>query len=324
MAQAQILFQSGKLNQGTLSAKRRAMKNNKKAGNQAALLNHGNREKSATSDSSCYEMVLALQTTLDLEQLLVLFSMHLQAFVAHSGSSFFTEMLGVELSLGKKGRHVCSYNLQLEGESLGEWQMSRDQRFTEPELDRTEALLCHLLYPLRNGLKYHEALSHAHTDPLTQTGNRAALFHSLQRELELARRYSTPLSLILLDVDHFKSINDNFGHDTGDAVLRSIARSIKDSVRGSDILFRYGGEEFVIVLSNTSKGGAMNLAERIRRAVEVSACDVRGLNLRITLSLGVATLRAGETHLDLLHRVDQAMYQAKRGGRNRVADAIEA
>jgi diguanylate cyclase (GGDEF)-like protein len=300
------------------------MKNNKRPGSPAALLSQETWKKNAAGDSSSYEMVLALQTTLDLEQLLGLFSTHLEAFVAHSGLGFSNEKLGVELSVGRKGRHVCIYNLELEGESLGEWQMSRDRRFTEPELARTEALLCRLLYPLRNGLKYREALSHAHTDPLTQTGNRAALFDSLQRELELACRYGTPLSVILLDVDHFKSINDRFGHRTGDAVLRSVARSIKDSVRGSDILFRYGGEEFVIVLSNTAQDGAVKLAERIRRTVEASVCDIRGLNLRITLSLGVATLLPGETHQDLLHRVDQAMYLAKRGGRNRVAGAIEA
>lgn len=298
------------------------MKNNK-AENLAALPSQKIEKKTALGDGSYYEMVLALQTTLDIEQLLGLFSTHLKTIVPHSGLRFCNEKLGIELSLGKKGRHVCAYNLELEGESLGEWRMSRDRRFSEPELARVEALLCRLIYPLRNGLKYREALSHAHTDQLTQTGNRAALLDSLQRELELARRYATPLSVILLDVDHFKSINDNFGHDTGDAVLRSVAQSIKDSVRGSDILFRYGGEEFVILLSNTTKDGAVNLAERIRNTVEGTFCGVRDSGVRVTLSLGVATLISGETHLDLLRRADQAMYQAKRGGRNRVAAAID-
>jgi diguanylate cyclase (GGDEF)-like protein len=292
------------------------MKN--KAGNLAILSSQEIAQKTALGDRSYHEMVLALQTTLDLEQLLDLFSTHLKTVIPHSGLSFCNEPLGIELSIGKQGRHVCVYNLELENEPLGEWRMSRDRRFSEAELAHAEALLCRLLYPLRNGLKYREALCYAHTDQLTQTGNRAALLNSLQRELELARRYGTPLSIILLDVDHFKSINDNFGHDSGDAILRSVARSVKDSVRGSDILFRYGGEEFVILLSNTSKDGAVNLAERIRNTVEASSYGVRDLTLRVTLSLGVATLIPEETHLDLLRRADQVMYQAKRRGRNRV------
>jgi len=298
------------------------MKN--KAGNLAVLSHREIEKKTVLSDLSYHDMILALQTTLDIEQLLGLFSTHLRTMVPHSGFGFHNEKFGIELSTGKKGRHACVYNLELEDELLGEWRISRDWRFGEPELTRVETLLCRLLYPLRNGLKYREALCYAHTDQLTQTGNRAALLNSLQRELDLARRYDAPLSIILLDVDHFKSINDNFGHDIGDAVLRSVARSIKESVRRSDILFRYGGEEFVILLSNTSKDGAVNLAERIRSAVETSSCGIHDPSLHVTLSLGVATLLPGETHLDLLRRADQVMYLAKRNGRNRVAAAIEA
>lgn len=298
------------------------MKN--KAENLASLSSRENKKKKPSGDRSYHEMVLALQTTLDIDQLLNLFSTHLKTVVPHAGSSFCNERLGIELSLGEHGRHVCAYNLELENESLGEWRMSRNRRFTEPELAHAEALLCRLLYPLRNGLKYREALSYAHTDQLTQTGNRNALLNSLQRELDLARRHQTPLSIILLDVDHFKSINDNFGHDTGDAVLRSVARAIKDSVRGSDILFRYGGEEFVILLSNTSQDGAANLAERVRIMVETSFRELRGSDLCVTLSLGVAMMIPGETHVELLRRADQAMYQAKHGGRNRVVTATAA
>ncbi|HYE34226.1 GGDEF domain-containing protein [Methylocaldum sp.] len=298
------------------------MKN--KAGNLAVLSSHKIEKKTALGDHQSYhEMLLALQTTLDIEQLLGLFSEHFKTIVPHSGFGFRNEKLGIELSMGKKGRHACIYNLELENEPLGEWRMSRDQRFSELDLVRIEALLCRLLYPLRNGLRYREALCYAHTDQLTQTGNRAALLNALQRELELARRYGTPLSIILFDIDHFKSINDSFGHDAGDAVLRSVARSIKDTVRGSDILFRYGGEEFVILLSNTPKDGAVNLAERIRSTVETLSCGIGDMTLRVTLSLGVATLIPAETHLDLLRRADQVMYTAKRGGRNQVAVASE-
>lgn len=298
------------------------MKN--KAENLASLPSRENKKTETLEDRSYHDMVLALQTTLDIDQLLNLFSTHLKSVVPHAGSSFCNERLGIELSLGGHGRHVCAYNLELENEFLGEWRMSRNRRFTEPELAHVEALLCRLLYPLRNGLKYREALSYAHTDQLTQTGNRTALLDSLKREFDLAHRYQTPLSIILLDVDHFKSINDSFGHDIGDAVLRAVARAIKDSVRRSDILFRYGGEEFVIVLANTSRDGAANLAERVRVMVETSFRALRGSDLCVTLSLGVAMMLPGETHLDLLRRADHAMYQAKHGGRNRVVTATAA
>jgi diguanylate cyclase (GGDEF)-like protein len=123
----------------------------------------------------------------------------------------------------------------------------------------------------------------------------------------------------LLDIDHFKKINDTYGHDKGDAVLRSVATCLQDSVRASDIVFRYGGEEFVVLLSNTAASGAFHLGERIRKALEKLACEADGgAPLRVTASLGVATLAPNESKEKLLKRADQAMYRAKHMGRNQV------
>jgi diguanylate cyclase (GGDEF)-like protein len=292
---------------------------NRKTDHLAVLSSVRTERKSALLDHPYHEMILALQTTLNIEHLLDLFSVHLQPFVPHGGSSFHNDPLTLELRTGKKGRHSCSYQLVLENENLGEWRLTRDKRFSEQEFATIEAFLCRLLYPLRNALQYQQALQSASVDPLTKTLNRGVLQGAFQREWELSRRHGAPLSVILLDIDHFKKINDAYGHDKGDAVLRSVATCLQHSVRSSDMVFRYGGEEFVVLLSNTSAGGAFHLAERIRQALEKLSCNAdEGFSLRVTASLGVATLAPNESKETLLKRADQAMYRAKQLGRNQV------
>jgi diguanylate cyclase (GGDEF)-like protein len=196
--------------------------------------------------------------------------------------------------------------------------------FSEYELATIEAYLCRLVYPLRNALLYQKALQSAFIDPLTKTRNRSALLGSLQREWEIARRHAQALSVIMLDVDHFKSVNDTYGHSAGDAVLEQVAKCICSSVRASDVVFRYGGEEFLILLANTENEGALQLAERVRSELQKCPCAIGSdTPLRVTASLGVATLNSNENKEVLLARADQAMYLAKRKGRNRVEVAPE-
>lgn len=268
-------------------------------------------------------MLVDLQTTLDITKLLEMFSGHLREMVPHASYGFRNELLDIDLVHGKDAHHVCTYTLKLEDETLGEWWMRRDRRFSRADLEQTEELLSHLLYPLRNCLRYREAICYAHTDPLTQVGNRVALMAELQKEFDLARRYDSALVVIFLDIDHFKSINDNHGHEAGDTVLRSVAQTIKEVVRSTDGVFRYGGEEFVIMFNNVGKSGAAHLAERIRQAVAARGHQAGGETLEVTVSLGVALLNQGESAMALMHRADQAMYTAKRTGRNRVVMAPE-
>lgn len=299
---------------------------NTKVGQLAILSSVRTEKKSALLDHPYHEMTLALQTTLNVEHLLDLFSVHLQPIIPHSGSSFHNEALAVECYTGKKGRHGCAYTLVIENESLGEWRLTRNKRFAELELATIEAFLCRLLYPLRNALHYRQALQSAYMDPLTKIRNRCALLGTFQREWELSRRHGTPLSVILVDIDHFKKINDSHGHDKGDTVLSLVAACLQDCVRASDVVFRYGGEEFVILLSNTAGSGAFQLAERIRKTLERLACEADiGIPLRVTASFGVATLAPNESKESLLKRSDQAMYRAKHLGRNQVVLAeVEA
>ena len=158
----------------------------------------------------------------------------------------------------------------------------------------------------------------AHTDPLTKTLNRAALKDSLQREIDLAKRNSRHLSIIFFDLDHFKAINDEYGHECGDIALTAAATCIKDSTRCSDLLFRYGGEEFVLLLSDTQIYAARFLAERIRRRIENHTISCGMKTLKLTASLGISSLKDNDTPESLISRADKAMYQAKDRGRNQV------
>jgi diguanylate cyclase (GGDEF)-like protein len=155
------------------------------------------------------------------------------------------------------------------------------------------------------------------TDALTGLLNRYGLQRALQRELAEARRYQRPLSCLLLDLDNFKKINDTHGHGAGDTVLQQIAGILSQAVRGSDVVFRYGGEEFLMLLPETDLEGAAALAEKIRLAVAAQLFG-GGHILPLTLSVGVASLLGHESGHDMIARADMALYHAKALGRNRV------
>jgi diguanylate cyclase (GGDEF)-like protein len=166
---------------------------------------------------------------------------------------------------------------------------------------------------------YQNALKMAYTDPLTQVNNRTSFNELMRREMSLAFRHSKNLSLVFLDIDHFKAINDDYGHECGDFALAAVAKCIKSSLlRDSDMIFRFGGEEFVVLLSETDLAGAELVAERIRSTIESHTLSYDMSTINFTVSLGVSTLHADDDAESLLKRADEAMYKAKRNGRNRV------
>lgn len=170
------------------------------------------------------------------------------------------------------------------------------------------------------------------TDPLTGWHNRRYLHARLHEELARCRREQTPLTCLMIDVDHFKSVNDRFGHLAGDEVLRQLAQSITAEVRGSDVSARYGGEEFVVLLPGTASAAGFRLAERIRAAVAAEPFELPdGAKLPVTVSIGVAEYRPAPDEHDLkvvgerlLALADVALYEAKAGGRNAVAQAANS
>ncbi|WP_018868252.1 MULTISPECIES: GGDEF domain-containing protein [unclassified Thioalkalivibrio] len=155
----------------------------------------------------------------------------------------------------------------------------------------------------------------AHTDWLTGVANRLSLGNTLEAEIERCQRYGRPLSLIMFDLDHFKAVNDRYGHEAGDEVLKSLAQTVTAELREADTLGRWGGEEFMIVVPETRLVGANALAEKLRQAV--AAMNVPGVP-SVTASFGVAELASGDSARLLARRADEAMYQAKQAGRDRV------
>ncbi len=257
-----------------------------------------------------------LQTSLDPNEILNQFSDEVKPFVDHDYLSYSNNEKSCIFSTGKNARHRLNYQLTLQNRHLGKLMLSRKCKFTEKETGEIEHLIGALLYPLRNALMYREAIYAAQKDALTGAGNRAALNEALAREIEVAHRHKRTLGMIILDIDHFKKINDAYGHSTGDCLLKALTRTAEKTIRISDQLFRYGGEEFVVLLPETGLKGVKNLAERIRRNIEALNCACNGNYIKMTASFGIATLNAGENEESFFIRADKALYKAKDGGRN--------
>ncbi|HEY5220233.1 MAG TPA: GGDEF domain-containing protein, partial [Gemmatimonadaceae bacterium] len=165
----------------------------------------------------------------------------------------------------------------------------------------------------------------ASTDGLTGLVNRRAFDEHLKRLLNETERFGQPLALLLADIDHFKKINDTWGHEAGDEVLRRVARKLTEGVRTVDVCARYGGEEIAILLPQTALAGATDLADRLRHAVGATPVKFKGEEIAVTVSLGVASYPDSVRQRDGLFRAaDRALYEAKRAGRNCVkAVAVE-
>ncbi len=259
-----------------------------------------------------------LQTSLELERVLEMFFQELALNLAVDGMEYRNDGRRFQTKFGQSATHRCSYRITHGGEYLGDLQCSRQKRFSEAQLAILETFIGSLLYPLRNAILYHEAVSSALNDSLTNTGNRLAFNQALDREVQLSIRHRTPLSLLVVDIDHFKQINDRFGHAYGDEALKAMASCTHHCLRSVDSLFRLGGEEFVVLLNNTDLTAARIVAERIRSAIEEMQFEVDGQPISMTVSLGAVMRQPEETSRDLIDRCDKLMYQAKQAGRNQV------
>jgi diguanylate cyclase (GGDEF)-like protein len=172
---------------------------------------------------------------------------------------------------------------------------------------------------LRNCQLYEKVSRQAKTDGLTSFINHNAFFDELNREMDRCRRTGGNLSLVLIDVDNFKLFNDVHGHQVGDRVLKTVARTIRQSVRSVDMPARYGGDEFAVILCDTDLNRGELVAERIRRAVAACPLTLDGKAFSITISAGIAQYIPGQTTTDMVNEVDLALYEAKARGRNAVA-----
>jgi diguanylate cyclase len=164
------------------------------------------------------------------------------------------------------------------------------------------------------------------TDPLTGLGNRKYFDRMIEQEVQNALATNQPLSLLMFDIDHFKSFNDSYGHLTGDQVLRLVGLSLKQAIKGQDVTARYGGEEFAVLLPNTALRQALTVADHIRRAVmakELKKKSTGEILGRVTISVGVSMFKPDDDTDSLIERADACLYAAKRAGRNRVICEID-
>ena len=186
-------------------------------------------------------------------------------------------------------------------------------------VDIAAAMAKQVSVSLDNAQLIHELENLATTDSLTRLHNRRYFLERAAAEFERSRRYQRPLSIFLLDADYFKAINDNHGHETGDQVLRALASACHNNLRQLDIIGRYGGEEFVVLLPETSLQKAMEVAERLRAGVEALKVETAVGELDVTVSIGVALATSQTDSIAaLINEADRALYKAKRAGRNKV------
>ncbi len=272
----------------------------------------------ADDKNTALHLSAILQSTLEVAKMLELFYERLSAVVPHAGLSYACAEDDYETHFGTEATHKCTYKLMLLDSNIGELTFSRSMPFNKDDMQQLQRLTATLLYPLNNALLYRKALERAHKDPLTGIGNRAAMDKAMEQEVDLASRHATPLSIIMMDIDHFKSINDTHGHITGDIVLKNVAQCMAQSMRRSDIIYRYGGEEFLILLRNTVQSGAQLLAERIRHSVEAMRLHDEGADIKVTVSAGLTSFKENEAIHAFFDRCDQALLQAKQQGRNRI------
>jgi diguanylate cyclase (GGDEF)-like protein len=273
--------------------------------------------KSNTNSIDVTRLALKLQQTIELTPLLQSFCQETARIIPCDSVRYQNNNNVLNYQTGETQAHLCRYQLELEGDSLGEIECTRQKPFSIRETDQMEHLLSLLVYPLRNALLYQKAVAEAHKDPLTQISNRAAFDEALNREICSFKRHDTNFSLMMIDIDFFKNVNDTYGHIAGDKVIKSVSQVISKTLRRSDEVFRYGGEEFVVLLSNTNIDGAQFIAERVRREIKKMTIHSHE-KINITASIGIASSCGQNDVADTLYLADKALYQAKEAGRDRV------
>jgi len=191
--------------------------------------------------------------------------------------------------------------------------------FNDSNIRFASALAKEAAIALENARLFREVEHLSLTDPLTGLSNRRGFMDDARRNIDIANRHKRPISVLMLDIDHFKAVNDTYGHATGDKVLAGVALVCHKLLRTTDLLARFGGEEFCLLLPETRAENALLLAERLRIAISAARFEAESQSFSVTVSIGISECRNAANSLDiLLVRSDEALYKAKNTGRNRV------
>ncbi len=264
------------------------------------------------------DLAIVLQMSLDIGWVVNKFMEHIHSYILFDGFIYERQESHTEIKYARQKGHSCFYNLTIGNMDLGQLKLYRGRKFKESELVLLETLLTLMVYPLRNAINFKQAELLAHCDALTGIKNRSTFDDSLAREINLAKRHKHEFTMLVIDVDYFKKVNDIYGHKAGDDALKKIADSIQKSIRVTDMLFRYGGEEFVVLLSNTDSEKAYDVADRILQSVREIDMQIEDEKIALTVSVGMACLNEQDTSESIFNRADEAMYLAKNDGRDQI------
>lgn len=269
------------------------------------------------SDYSMLQLHQRLQLTLDITVLIKSFLAWVGEHHRVDDITYTHQTEDISVSSGEAKRHRVHYVLRQEHVYLGEITLTSQKRFSDLHLLTQEQGMGVLIHYLKSAINYRGLEKVALRDSLTGIMNRTALDELMPQEITRAQRYGYELSVLMIDIDHFKSINDSIGHVDGDSVLRHIAQTIDKELRDSDLSFRFGGDEFLVMLPHTDLEGAHVTAKQVISAVgklAIISSDQENINPHV--SIGVATKHSGESSQELMRRADLALYTAKENGRN--------
>lgn len=261
--------------------------------------------------------------THDFYQLMSVFISEIRKVLPCDGINYREERLGLNFLNGVISRYQHNYEIKFCDHLLGRICFSRDSEFTDSELAKIEYLLAGLVQPLRSALQYQQSVRFALRDDLTGLRNGSSYYDNISLEIERAHRYKVPFSLLLINLDNFRQINQQFGHAAGNTLLVEVARRLEHEARSSDIVFRKGGDEFLVFLPNTSNRSAIRVAERIKKSVLSGSCIVDDKDVCFTMSIGVVTVLADDSAFKLIGRADKALFTAKILGKDRIQAETE-
>ncbi len=256
--------------------------------------------------------------TQDIYQLISAFIGEARKVLPCDGIEYREDRLGLYFVEGTPSQERCDYTVRLGEQMLGKVCFTREHAFGDTELALIETLVAGLVLPLRNAIQYQKAVRFALRDSLTGLKNGNACYDSLGQEVERAQRYKIPFSLLLVNMDNFGEINQQYGHDAGNAILVEVARRLEQETRNSDIIFRKGGDEFLVFLPNTDRSAARIAAERFKHGVLSAPCVTDDAEIRFTTSIGVVTVLPDDSTFTLIDRADKALYHAKILGKDRI------
>ena len=264
-----------------------------------------------------------LQSTLDINILIELFDNELKKMVSHDYLNYKNSIENINIDLGEIIKEKLIFNLKINNNSLGKFIIARNIKFNKWEINEIKNLMSVLVQPINNALNYRQAITNASIDPVTKLNNRTLFNKIINQEIDFAQRYKQKLLLMILDLDNFKKINDNFGHNIGDILLGLIGQKLTKFMRRSDLVFRYGGDEFCIILRNTILDGANNLANRVRNNINEKEYDCNDIKIKISVSIGLAELHHDDDYMKFIERADKLLYKAKKAGRNNVKTEVQ-